>query len=1019
MKKLILNVLLWSIIIIAISSLVYGQPADEFKYTEQNISCSPSCNYLVGFEPEMAQDRDLIPFPGSMYATALGDPTKLSYNFTGEKNITHIKLWHLGDESGSSQPFDWALYIGDVFFFGDTYDGSGTGDDHDFFNVSMTGKTMYLLIENRSTGDDFVLTEFEVNGTNITVEPPIVIVNTSLLMAKFNLSDLNFANTNFFNAFELQFNTTTLVNLSVVSAFNLLKVSGGASNEIFGRILVDDVSIVEESLRTLDSIGDEGSTGFKPTQFQVALGQHNLTLQLRRSAGGTIQINDIDFLLLEFNTLDNIAVRNQLTDDLYTHSNNDFVAGVNWSISQVIQNIFVFSKLTIQSTTTSDIFYYYQNIDNIENSTYVSRFLSDSVDIGSIGNIWAYGNGDIQNFTIQSKTSVGTITTNATILDFDMRDANNNTINFFNKSNSTSDFNTNISLTAGLHKLVEESITLINGSAFFVGAVVTFVSENGSHTPLVFINSTNESITDCYTQKDRSLSGVDDIANVYLYTECGDSLILGETYFFDLWINTTNDLSILDEVLMGFETVTFDINSLLPELNLTINSTLANTSNFNNATLQISYNFSVGLDNTLDQANCTIILNTVNNKTQIDRNATKNFLFNISFGDDVQQDFNISIQCLNSEISTVTNISLYRIDRVNPIIATDFINNTQFLTTDTLTLRTNFTDPNLFAYNNSFFDINGVETENFFAENLTTNFTINVTSRVTSSTGNFSIRLQAWDSHTGKKVRPLSWFISGDTIHFDSELELIGQIKQELTSFTLSDDETKYKFKVTFEEDSFNQTMIIKGSSNLYFLGDSKYSGHFVYLSTNKWIDFISPNIKTLEVFELSNRSHRLEITFYNKTDEIELESIGDLNTEIQIFFYTVVTETQLNTQLLTDINSTMNNINKTLTLIEGGSMILGWILWIVMFSLIAIMGKQWWVSNFASFGILMLAVTFIDRNLVSESLYNTLLGLGLIALGAVFMVATTIFTILDVMKRSEMGREKEREKHNIIDYHK
>lgn len=405
-------------------------------------------------------------------------------------------------------------------------------------------------------------------------------------------------------------------------------------------------------------------------------------------------------------------------------------------------------------------------------------------------------------------------------------------------------------------------------------------------------------------------------------------------------------------------------------------SLINNTQNYNLPTLNFTYNGTfVGA--TTDLANCTFTQQSVTNQT-IEVNLSLNNQYNISLGG-VENFYNISFVCSNFETSADSGVYYYNVDVVVPIIESDFVNNTEFNFSDSLTFYVNFTDQNLFAYNISFINLsNNLVTENIFADNLSVTFAENSSTRTLNSHGNFSILVTAWDSHTKKEIPDYKIDRISDGIKFDNQIELYGVNVKNIQTRKKKD---RYEFELNFHKQETWTTIFLESNSNLYYLEDSEYKGHFVDLKNKKWIDFESKQYDDIKIRKHSNRKYQIDIRAKNKKS-VTFNSIGDLNEENKQWFYNVnpqvIVPTNVTAINLTGLENKLGDVSDSISmgaifffigiLIFAGIVSRFYILWSISglgFGLIALrMGESFvqfgqLFQKVAMFGFLFLAFAF------------------------------------------------------------
>ncbi len=391
--------------------------------------------------------------------------------------------------------------------------------------------------------------------------------NTSIFGVDFDTTNFSFASSDYVIGVLKLFNTSRpSVNLSFFSSMNIKKLTGLGANDVWVRIKVDNIAKLEEKLRTVEDIDDEGSTGTKPFLINVSSGEHNITIEFKRTGNGSIDVNDIDMLLGKFETTMGELVRIQLTNDSYNHSSASFVPAFNWTITKsYAAPTYFMTKQTVQGNASSaTVDYYFEDLGTNEISPFWRRYLSSPSDIGSVSGVYIE-TGDVgtHNHTIQSKTSAGTVTVDFALAEFDLKDNNLNLIDNFQVSNPLTNLTSSQNYSAGLHNLVNKTVTIQNGTQYFISMSSSFGTASGNQTPIYFINSSDVPESLCYSKKERYLSSDLDIGNAFIYMVC-KNLTVGNSYTFNLWLEVASGETVeqFDESLNGFELSQLDIVSV-------------------------------------------------------------------------------------------------------------------------------------------------------------------------------------------------------------------------------------------------------------------------------------------------------------------------------------------------------------------------------------------------------------------------------------------------------------------------
>lgn len=375
---------------------------------------------------------------------------------------------------------------------------------------------------------------------------------------------------------------------------------------------------------------------------------------------------------------------------------------------------------------------------------------------------------------------------------------------------------------------------------------------------------------------------------------------------------------------MGIDNITIQYNESVPTPELNLNTNLINnTINYNQDSLTIFFNGSFA-DQTTTYANCTLFNDTnfMNLSENIDLNNNNNWSID-TFNQATEYFFRIN--CSNFENYDEIGLYHYSIDTIIPMLQTTFVNNSQYVQNDILSLYVNFSDSNLYAYNITFKDSNNIPIENIFAENLTVTFAENSSSMIVSNVGNFSINLEVWDSHTINIIPTYDWtkYVINATgviykgIKFNNNIFNISSPDYDkINDFSLEKKIDRYVFIFNFSELT-EITLYLGTRKNIIYLPMSNYKGHFI-LGFKHWIDFNSENIENLQISYKSNYDV-WEIKFTPKTEQIIFNSIGDLNYYSEIYYYDVISETTLNTALLQSIDSHLNSTDENINKIGGG----------------------------------------------------------------------------------------------------
>lgn len=329
-------------------------------------------------------------------------------------------------------------------------------------------------------------------------------------------------------------------------------------------------------------------------------------------------------------------------------------------------------------------------------------------------------------------------------------------------------------------------------------------------------------------------------------------------------------------------------------------SLINNTENYNSQILNFTYNGTCS-DCETDLVNISFFHNGILNQTLQNINISNNQVYNITLPNDYTDYYNVSFNVSNAEVFNESGVYIYNVDLKAPIINSDFVNNTDFDQNNTLSFNINFTDPNLFAYNITFFYLNGTvyDNHNYFATNLTTTFEENSTVFNLTTIGNFFIIAESWDSHTNNIVRDYSVISTPKKLEFDRKIKIESNNLID-TDYTKKLD--RYEFDFNFEKTKGN-IVYVESTDYLYYLPESRYKAHFVDLTNNYWVDFESDNLQNIQIERINNK--KFKVTLDTKTTQITFKSIGDLNYNSKTWYYSVE-------EVIPNVTS--NETNQTIT---------------------------------------------------------------------------------------------------------
>ena len=326
------------------------------------------------------------------------------------------------------------------------------------------------------------------------------------------------------------------------------------------------------------------------------------------------------------------------------------------------------------------------------------------------------------------------------------------------------------------------------------------------------------------------------------------------------------------------------INPLLESVNTNL---VNNTINYNEHNITITYNGTL-IDSSDYVFNCSLYVDSQLNQTDSDVDISSDQNFFVDWGD-TEKDYDFEVMCENAETDQTTGAFTYSIDTIDPRINIwSPLNITYDKTAGNVTANVTIYDPNLFAWNSTLRNSIGTVVHNFFEDNLnvTNTSTVYDFTSLDLFPDSYTWLWTAWDSHTSPKpVKILTWYFDDNNLIAEDDIVWEGDFLEETgqgdpaTYFYLAPEGDKYKLKMTFPDQALSHTINISSpSGNLDFRPDDGWEGHFVYFPAERYIDHEGKNVESVDVTYLGNNKWNLVINHYNATDEVEFESIGDLN---------------------------------------------------------------------------------------------------------------------------------------------
>jgi len=459
------------------------------------------------------------------------------------------------------------------------------------------------------------------------------------------------------------------------------------------------------------------------------------------------------------------------------------------------------------------------------------------------------------------------------------------------------------------------------------------------------------------------------------------------------WIQglTSEEISIYyNNTLLGCNPVDNPSSCLFPFLSLSTNL-INNTINWHNQKFNYTYNATC-TDCLSDLFNISFYNNGDKNITLLNVNLSNVNQFNITLPDNYEGYYNFSFTVNNSEFERNSGVYIYKVDLLQPRIMSSFINNTIYEPLDLITSYFNFSDVNLFAYNITLKNGSSV-LENYFVSNLSVDFAENLSSRYAIYDGNYSFLIQSWDSHTAKSIKNYKIDSLTNGIEIEDKIKIYSD---DITKFDTVKNKDRYEFNIDFVKGKTWKTVNIESLDNLVYLPKSQYKGHFVDFINKKWVDFESSDLEDIQINRISDKKFEVKIRSKNK-DSMNFKSIGDLNYNYLIYYYSIETII-IPPSNVTTASINLSGLEKQLKNLSGSTETIGLFIFASILLIAGIISRfyiLWCLSGMVTFIVaLQNGQRFLENGILyqSASFYAFLiLSLGLLFLGIYFTIMKII----------------------------
>jgi len=296
----------------------------------------------------------------------------------------------------------------------------------------------------------------------------------------------------------------------------------------------------------------------------------------------------------------------------------------------------------------------------------------------------------------------------------------------------------------------------------------------------------------------------------------------------------------------------------------------------------LTINYSGVVRDYSDIVNCTFYVNDVLNQTDNDVNISdsQDFYLNLS---GKTEDYTFRIDCENVNISASTGVYNYKVDSVQPFIDyelfTDEYAYTKVLDRD-IEFNITWTDDNLFAVEYNITFQNGSNINNLFVDNLEVSTYNNYTYLNADNlyTGNYTLSIWGWDSHTKKYIPPktIKDIDKVDTKGYEfNGVKISGKgIKSKNV------EKLKDRYSYQFDYDTYGESVEyeVEGTGKLYKVYVEEYGDFLIDWDSKQWIDFVSKDTEYVNLEKVNDNKYKVYSKLKDGIKKVKFESIGDLN---------------------------------------------------------------------------------------------------------------------------------------------
>lgn len=273
--------------------------------------------------------------------------------------------------------------------------------------------------------------------------------------------------------------------------------------------------------------------------------------------------------------------------------------------------------------------------------------------------------------------------------------------------------------------------------------------------------------------------------------------------------------------------------------------------------------------------------------------------------------YNTTLLCTNNGDAGLSSQSFTYQDTLDPTITwytPTNANTTSIEENSTLSLRVDFSDPNLFGYNCTLTDPNSNKRYNYTRTDITGNYYTLQENIVPDVVGTWIMYCRVTDDHTKNKIKTYDYKVKDKDLTFtfdkiiNKQITASNNVSIKYVSGGIVDDlvvnkqKDRYTFNYKLKKGSLLKT--IKGArhefkvycDDIVYREKSQYPGHFVCPKSENWIDFQTPHLKN---YKADCHKGYCDLTLYmDEVEDFTFQSIGGINQANETVTFQVTEQT-------------------------------------------------------------------------------------------------------------------------------